>query len=181
MVATSNIFGIFTPKIGEMIQFDEHIFQMGWFNHQLGTLAACAGATPWPFLEFFLLLCILRTMFMDLARTYEVVLPPSFQWQLLASFPKISAIFITATMLGSLLKIISNLSAVGGLMNAIMISWCNTAMGSLLQEIFRRLRFQNQKIREVAFSDVCQARLGMGAGYQWGRIPIFVWHLSCFC
>ena len=23
------------PKIGEMIQFDEHIFQMGWFNHQL--------------------------------------------------------------------------------------------------------------------------------------------------
>ena len=22
-------------KIGEMIQFDEHIFQMGWFNHQL--------------------------------------------------------------------------------------------------------------------------------------------------
>ena len=30
----SNIF-IFTPEIGEMIQFDEHIFQMGWFNHQL--------------------------------------------------------------------------------------------------------------------------------------------------
>ena len=25
----SNIFGIFTPKIGEMIQFDDHIFQMG--------------------------------------------------------------------------------------------------------------------------------------------------------
>ena len=24
----------FTPKIGEMIQFDEHILQMGW-NHQL--------------------------------------------------------------------------------------------------------------------------------------------------
>ena len=34
MVETSNIFGIFTPKIGEMIQFDGHIFQMGWFNHQ---------------------------------------------------------------------------------------------------------------------------------------------------
>ncbi len=31
----SNIF-IFTPILGEMIQFDEHIFQMGWFNHQLG-------------------------------------------------------------------------------------------------------------------------------------------------
>ena len=26
---------IFTPIPGEMIQFDEHIFQMGWFNHQL--------------------------------------------------------------------------------------------------------------------------------------------------
>ena len=26
---------IFTPKIGEYVQFDEHIFQMGWFNHQL--------------------------------------------------------------------------------------------------------------------------------------------------
>ncbi len=23
---------------GEMIQFDEHIFQLGWFNHQLGTV-----------------------------------------------------------------------------------------------------------------------------------------------
>ena len=28
------IFFIFTPIPGEMIQFDEHIFQMGWFNHQ---------------------------------------------------------------------------------------------------------------------------------------------------
>ena len=27
-------FFIFTPILGEMIQFDEHIFQMGWFNHQ---------------------------------------------------------------------------------------------------------------------------------------------------
>ena len=27
-------FFIFTPKIGKMIQFDEHIFQMGWI-HQL--------------------------------------------------------------------------------------------------------------------------------------------------
>ena len=26
---------IFTPKIGEDSHFDEHIFQMGWFNHQL--------------------------------------------------------------------------------------------------------------------------------------------------
>jgi len=29
----SNIF-FFHPLLGEMIQFDEHIFQMGWFNHQ---------------------------------------------------------------------------------------------------------------------------------------------------
>ena len=27
---------LFSPLLGEMIQFDEHIFQMGWFNHQLG-------------------------------------------------------------------------------------------------------------------------------------------------
>ena len=26
---------IFTPNPGEMIQFDKHIFQKGWFNHQL--------------------------------------------------------------------------------------------------------------------------------------------------
>ena len=28
-------FIFFTQNLGEMIQFDEHIFQMGWFNHQL--------------------------------------------------------------------------------------------------------------------------------------------------
>ena len=27
-------FFIFVPILGEMMQFDEHIFQMGWFNHQ---------------------------------------------------------------------------------------------------------------------------------------------------
>ena len=32
-VVFSNIF-YFHPYLGEMIQFDEHIFQMGWFNHQ---------------------------------------------------------------------------------------------------------------------------------------------------
>ncbi len=26
---------LFSPLPAEMIQFDEHIFQMGWFNHQL--------------------------------------------------------------------------------------------------------------------------------------------------
>ena len=25
---------LFSPLPGEMIQFDQHIFQMGWFNHQ---------------------------------------------------------------------------------------------------------------------------------------------------
>ena len=34
LMVVSNIF-IFTPLLGEMIQFDGHIFQMGWFNHQL--------------------------------------------------------------------------------------------------------------------------------------------------
>ena len=35
-MVVSNIFGILTPIPGEMIPFDEHIFQQGWFNHQLG-------------------------------------------------------------------------------------------------------------------------------------------------
>ena len=26
---------LFSPLPGEMMKFDEHIFQMGWFNHQL--------------------------------------------------------------------------------------------------------------------------------------------------
>ena len=30
-----SIFLIFTPKLGDF-QVDEHMFQMGWFNHQLG-------------------------------------------------------------------------------------------------------------------------------------------------
>jgi len=35
----ANIFGIFTPKIGEDdSHFDEHMFQRGWFNHQLENL-----------------------------------------------------------------------------------------------------------------------------------------------
>ena len=33
VVATQRFF-IFTPNLGDMIQFDEHIFQRGWFNHQ---------------------------------------------------------------------------------------------------------------------------------------------------
>ena len=29
------IFFIFTTIFGEMVPFDEHLFQRGWFNHQL--------------------------------------------------------------------------------------------------------------------------------------------------
>ena len=38
VVATQRFFDMFTPISGEMIQFDEHIFQTGWFNHQLDIL-----------------------------------------------------------------------------------------------------------------------------------------------
>ena len=31
----SNIFYVHPDPWGFMIQFDEYIFQMGWFNHQL--------------------------------------------------------------------------------------------------------------------------------------------------
>ena len=34
MVVVSNMF-LLSPLPGEMIQFDAHMFQMGWFNHQL--------------------------------------------------------------------------------------------------------------------------------------------------
>ena len=34
---------LFSPRnLGEMIQFDEHIFQLGWFNHQLATTSSAA-------------------------------------------------------------------------------------------------------------------------------------------
>ena len=36
----------FTPIPGEMIQFDEHIFQMGWFNHQSATSFCCWKQPP---------------------------------------------------------------------------------------------------------------------------------------
>ena len=35
VVGGCNYFFYFQPILGEMIQFDEHIFQMGWFNQQL--------------------------------------------------------------------------------------------------------------------------------------------------
>ena len=48
MVATQT-FLIFNPIVGEMIQFDEHIFQMGWFNHQPENLG-CLGCIGDEFL-----------------------------------------------------------------------------------------------------------------------------------
>ena len=48
----SNIFFIFTPILGEMIQFEEHIFQMGWFHHQLEIMAVMVlpqtSIKSWP-------------------------------------------------------------------------------------------------------------------------------------
>ena len=48
---------IFTPKIGELIRFDEHIFQMGWFNHQPGNVCFfcvffVGGKVSWVVVEF---------------------------------------------------------------------------------------------------------------------------------
>ena len=42
-------FFIFTPIPGEMIQFDDHIFQMGW-NHQPEIAFSCQGLLGWVFL-----------------------------------------------------------------------------------------------------------------------------------
>ena len=41
----SNIF-LFSPLPGEMIQFDEHFFQMGWFNHQLDLFRSDSITVP---------------------------------------------------------------------------------------------------------------------------------------
>ena len=47
----------FSPLLREMIQFDEHIFQMGWFNHQLAGFVSTSDQ-KFSILEsrFFLLL-----------------------------------------------------------------------------------------------------------------------------
>ncbi len=59
---------LFSSLFGEMIQFDDHIFQMGWFNHQLVMLSNWKshfrrfgrhffGVSPWfnrPLLIWFL-------------------------------------------------------------------------------------------------------------------------------
>ena len=42
---------MFTPILGEMIQFDEHIFQLGWFNHQLPVVRFFMSLFFWRPLE----------------------------------------------------------------------------------------------------------------------------------
>ena len=60
---------VFTPSPGEMIQFDDHIFQLGWFNHQL--------ETDWSSLILVCLVGIVGDVFVD--STMELVhLEPPF-------------------------------------------------------------------------------------------------------
>ena len=40
---------LFSSLFGEMVQFDEHIFQMGWFNHQLVHFASLKGFVSFLF------------------------------------------------------------------------------------------------------------------------------------
>jgi len=40
-------FLFFTPKLGENFQFDEHIFQRGWFNHQLDNFVKWLVSIGW--------------------------------------------------------------------------------------------------------------------------------------
>eukprot|EP00438_Fugacium_kawagutii_P013348 Skav207017 [mRNA] locus=scaffold2740:150435:151016:- [translate_table: standard] len=127
------------------------------FVRIFGALAAAAGATPVPFMEFLLLLGILRTMSLDLARAYHIQVLPSFAWKLLGSFPGMSAIGIGCILLGSLVKL-TRWSAVGGFVNAIMASLFTGAIGLLQQEIFRRTASTGEKL---TFEDACEV------GWEW--------------
>ena len=40
-------FFLSSPLVGEMIQFDQHIFQMGWFNHQPVWSVICQYSFCW--------------------------------------------------------------------------------------------------------------------------------------
>ena len=106
-------------------------------------LAAAAGATPAtpaPFMDFVLLLCILRTMLLDLARTYDIQIQPSEALKLLSfQMNGLSICICLAIMLGSFLKLHPDWGAVGNLTNAIIASWFTAAIGFLFQEIFRRM------------------------------------------
>ena len=51
-------FLIFTPIPGEMSRFDDHVFQMGWFNHQLVTRFALSSS----FFQFMKLFVVLQAV-----------------------------------------------------------------------------------------------------------------------
>ena len=56
-LVVSNMFFWFLPRnLGEMIQLDDHIFQMGWFNHQLDDVFFPRRSTPsvswWAWMVF---------------------------------------------------------------------------------------------------------------------------------
>ena len=44
---------VYSSLFGEMIQFDDHIFQMGWFNHQLGSYKVTSSGLKRPVGESF--------------------------------------------------------------------------------------------------------------------------------
>ena len=60
LVGGNQIFFMFTPNLGEMIQFDEHMFQKGWFNHHL--VKSCGYLPPsfTPFITCFVFGPILK-------------------------------------------------------------------------------------------------------------------------
>ena len=60
---------IFTPILGEMIRFDVHIFQLGWFKHQLETLwpNCLTGCRVYNSCQYTLLLYY---VFEDILRTF---------------------------------------------------------------------------------------------------------------
>ena len=62
------IFFIFTPNPGEMIQFDEHIFQMGWFNHQLDYIQQNSPKSQDQSLQFSKVQALRLLLSMELAR-----------------------------------------------------------------------------------------------------------------
>jgi len=45
-VVATQTFVMFTPKIGEIIQVDEHILQLGWFNRPSSIF--CIGLEEFP-------------------------------------------------------------------------------------------------------------------------------------
>ena len=64
----------FTLIFGEMIQFDEHIFQMGWFDHQL---VVVGGETSHIFLFAFSTPSLLGEMMIELIQfDYDIF----FRW-----------------------------------------------------------------------------------------------------